>query len=212
MASPWTTGKFYMRRSILSRRGSFISKLTVWSGAVAIVGVLSVMSFSSRSIASSTAPIPACTTPELVVWLNTSGSGAAGSTYYSINFTNVSAHSCTLRGYPGVSAISQAGIQFGSAAARNAAHAVATVTLSSARSARGLENSTTRNTATVILQVTVADNFPISACSVITATGLRVYPPGQKESTVIPYPFVACAKSGPRFLHVEALQRFVVSR
>ncbi|HEY5265665.1 MAG TPA: DUF4232 domain-containing protein [Acidimicrobiales bacterium] len=201
-----------MRHHNLLHGRSFIAKWASWTGAVALVGVLTVMGFSSGSIASSTTKIPACTTTNLVVWLNTSGSGAAGSTYYRINFTNISAHSCTLTGYPGVSAISQAGIQLGDAASRDAAHAVSTVTLTSARSALGLENSTSRNTATAILQVTVAENFPISACSAITAAGLRVYPPGQKVSTVIPYPFVACLKKGPLFLHVEALQRYVVTR
>jgi len=201
-----------MRRHNLLHGRSFISKWAGWSGAVALVGVLTVMGLSSGPVASSTTKVPECTTTNLVVWLNTSGSGAAGSTYYSINFTNISAHSCRITGYPGVSAITQAGIQLGSAASRDAAHPVSMITLTSARSARGLETSASHNTATAILQLTVAENFPISACSAITAAGLRVYPPGQKESTVIPYPFVACFKSGPQYLHVEALQRYVATQ
>jgi hypothetical protein len=115
-------------------------------------------------------------------------------------------------GYPGVSAITQAGIQLGSSAGRESGHAVTRITLTSARSAKGFETSTSRNTATVVLQITVAENFPASVCSPITASGLRVYPPGQKESTVVPFPFVACAKVGPQFIHVESVQRYVATQ
>jgi predicted extracellular nuclease len=201
-----------MHRHTLLYRRSFISKLISWTGALALIGALSVSSFSTVSVSASATTVPLCTTNNLVVWLNTSGSGAAGSSYYSLNFTNLSAHTCTLQGYPGVSGVSQTGIQLGSSAQRDAAHVAATITLTSARSARGLEDSTSHNTATAILQITDAENFPTSACSVITGAGLRVYPPGQKESTVIPYPFVACAKSGPLYLHVEALQRYVATQ
>jgi hypothetical protein len=126
-----------------------------------------------------------------------------------LNFTNLSAHACTLHGYPGISGVTQAGIQLGSAAGRNPAHAPALVTLTSAKSANGFQDGIDHNTATVVLQITVADNFPTSACSPITAAGLRVYPPGQKESTVVPFPFVACANSASVYLHTEAVQRYV---
>jgi hypothetical protein len=160
----------------------------------------------------SAAGVPTCATASLDVWLNTTGNGAAGSSYYSLNFTNLSAHACTLYGYPGVSGITQAGIQLGSAASRDAAHAPSVITLSSARTAKGFEDDTPGSTATVILQITVAENFPTATCAPITAAGLRVYPPGQKESTVVPFPFVACGKSGPRYLHVEAMQKYVTGQ
>jgi hypothetical protein len=35
-----------------------------------------------------------------------------------------------------------------------------------------------------------------------TAAGLRVYPPNQFASTVIPYPFPACAHTGPVWISV----------
>ena len=47
----------------------------------------------------------ACVGSELDVWLNTRGDGAAGSTFYALEFTNLSSHSCTLTGFPRVSAI-----------------------------------------------------------------------------------------------------------
>jgi hypothetical protein len=190
-------------------KGKFTTKFTAAAAVLVLVTGLFVWSVAARPTPSSAAAAPSCTTSDLDVWLNTNGNGAAGSSYYSLNLTNLSPHSCTLYGYPGVSAVTQVGIQLGSAAAFNPAHAASHVILTSARTARGFESSTSHNTATIILQITVAENFPQAVCSPITAAGLRVYPPGQKESTVVPYPFVACAKAGPRFLHVESVQRYV---
>ncbi len=201
-----------MRQPSLVHPTEFATKVSAIVGVFILVGGLFVWSVAGHATPSAAAPAPACTTANLDVWLNTMGSGAAGSSYYKLNMTNLSAHSCTLYGYPGVSAITQTGIQLGSSAGRDAEHAPAHITLTSARTAQGFENSTAHNTATVILQITVAENFPSATCSYITAAGLRVYPPNQKESTVVPYPFVACAKSGPVFLHVEAIQRFVAGQ
>jgi hypothetical protein len=179
--------------------------------ALLLVGATFVWGFAARPLASSATTAPACTTANLDVWLNTMANDTAGSAYYNLNLTNLSAGTCRLYGYPGVSAITQAGIQLGSAAARNDAHPVAVITLTSARNAAGLQASTSQNTATVVLQITDVGNFPSASCVPITAAGLRVYPPNQKESTVVPFPFVACAKPGPRFLHVESVERYVNS-
>jgi hypothetical protein len=192
--------------------GKFPAKIVAATGVLVLVASLFAWSVAAKPTVSSAAVAPACTTANLDVWLNTTGNGAAGSSYYNLNLTNLSAHSCTLFGYPGVSAITQAGIQLGSSAGRNAEHASTRITLVSARTAKGFETSTSRNTATVILQIAVAENFPASDCAPITAAGLRVYPPGQKESTVVPFPFVGCRKAGPQFLHVEAVQRYVASQ
>jgi hypothetical protein len=198
-----------LRRHTENIRGTFLAKTSALVGAFALVaGVMVVGLSSGPSIASGAAVAPLCTTANLDVWLNTTGNGAAGSSYYSLNFTNLSAHTCTLYGYPGVSGVTQAGIQLGSSASRDATHAATVITLTSARTARAFEGSTSHNTATVILQITEAENFPTAMCRPITAAGLRVYPPGQKESTVVPFPFVACATSGPRYLHVESVQKF----
>ncbi len=201
-----------MRHHTFLLQGKFTTKIVALSGALLLIAGLFVWSVAAKPTLSSAAVAPACTTANLDVWLNTAGNGAAGSSYYNLNLTNLSSHSCTLIGYPGVSAITQAGIQLGSAAGRDAQHASTRVTLVSARTAKGFESSTTRNTATVILQITVAENFPTARCSPITASGLRVYPPSQKESTVVPFPFVACAKAGPQFLRVEAVQHYIATQ
>jgi hypothetical protein len=70
-------------------------------------------SSSTHTPAATSAPVqtsapnshPECTTAALEVWLGIGvGGGAMGSTYYPMEFTNVSAHACNLTGYPGVSA------------------------------------------------------------------------------------------------------------
>jgi Domain of unknown function (DUF4232) len=59
------------------------------------------------------ASTPRCTTSGLVVWLNTQGDGAAGSTYYKLQLTNLSGNACTVQGFPGVSAVGLADGQVG---------------------------------------------------------------------------------------------------
>ncbi len=194
---------------IRSRRSTKVLSL---ASALVLLAGLVVVGLPGAQVLAASASTPPCTTANLDVWLNTQGNGAAGSSYYSLNFTNLSSHSCTLYGYPGVSGVTQAGIQLGSAASRDGEHAATLITLTSARSATAFNQSTSRSTATVVLQITVAENFPSSSCSPVTAAGLRVYPPGQKESTVVPFPFVACGKSGPRYLHVEAVQKYVTGQ
>lgn len=128
--------------------------------------------------------LPRCATGGLDVWLNTNGNGAAGSTYYELELTNLSKGTCSLRGYPGVSAVNLSGRQLGSPAAREAAKSVGAVTLAPSQ------------TATVQLRIVDAGNFPSSSCHEVTAAGLRVYPPGQTTSRIVPYPFQACSRTG----------------
>jgi hypothetical protein len=199
-----------VRSLSLHHRGGLLGRVVGWTGTFTLIAGLFVWGLPAGPTASFAATTRPCTTSNLVIWLNTVGSGAAGSSYYNLNFTNLSAHSCTLKGYPGVSGVSLANDQVGSSAARDNAVAPAVITLTSARTARGLESASTRNTATVILQITEVENYPISMCSQISAAGLRVYPPGQSASKVIAFPFAACAKGGPRYLHVEAVQKDVV--
>ena len=180
--------------------------------SLAIVTLLSITLITSNaSLAGAAAGVPRCTTGDLVVWLDTMGNGAAGSSYYNLEFTNVSAHACSVSGYPGVSAVNVAGTQIGSAAGHDAEHPATLITLSSAVATGGLGGFMSNNTATVILQITDAGNYSNSTCGRVVSAGLRVYPPDQTASKMIPYPFVTCAKRGPLILHVEPIQKGVVT-
>jgi hypothetical protein len=190
-----------------------LREFTTWiTAALAVATIFSTSVLTGGStVAAATTGAPRCTTGELVVWLNTTGNGAAGSSYYNLEFTNLSAHSCSLSGFPGVSAISVAGQQIGSAAGHNPEHPATLITLSSGSANAGFDGFQTGNTATVILQITDAGNYPNSSCGRVAAAGLRVYPPNQTASKVIPYPLVTCSHHGPLILHVESVQKGVIS-
>jgi hypothetical protein len=139
---------------------------------------------------------PSCASSRLVVWLDTNGDAAAGSTYYHLEFTNLSSHRCTLLGYPGVSAVNPAGRRIGSPAARNAQTPVRAVSLAPGGSA------------SAVLQVADTGVFPKASCRAVTAAGLRVFPPNQTRSRLVPYPFRACSHPGTAYLHVAAVGKF----
>lgn len=189
-------------------RGRRASHILGWFATAALVAGFAVWAGPLGSNLSGAAT-PACTSAQLVIWINTTGNGAAGSSYYNVNLTNLGPGSCTLEGYPGVSAVSLSNQQVGSAAGRDSATHAQLVTLTSAKSARGLETSTTSNTATAILQITEVENFPTPICHQIAAAGLRFFPPGDRSSKIIPFPVAACAKAGPEYLHVQAVEKYV---
>src|ERR1700692_2010688 len=83
-----------------------------------------------------------CSSSGLSVWLYTPpGNGALGSRYFYVEFTNLSGHTCTLHGAPGVSAVSLSGRQVGAAAARNLQHLPAQVLANGATAAALLEHN-----------------------------------------------------------------------
>jgi Domain of unknown function (DUF4232) len=144
--------------------------------------------------ASASTSVPRCGTSRLVVWLDTRGGGAAGSTYYMLKLTNFSGHTCSLVGYPGVSGVGIGGRQLGSAASRDNVRAVHKVTL--------------RNhaTATATLRIVDVANYPNSRCRRVIGAGLRVYPPNLRVAKVVPFPFPACSRKGTIYLSVEAVR------
>jgi hypothetical protein len=185
---------------------------TIVGATLAVATGLSTTVLSSgTAIVGAATTVPRCTTAQLVVWLDTTGSGAAGSSYYNLEFTNLSSHACSLIGYPGVSAISVAGQQLGSAASHDPEHPAALITLTSGSANAGLDGFQTGNTATVVLVITDAGNYSNSACRRVVAAGLRVYPPNQTASKLVSFPFVACSHHGPLVLHVESVQTGVTT-
>jgi Protein of unknown function (DUF4232) len=133
---------------------------------------------------------PRCGTAALTAWLGIPGDGFAGGVAYQLELSNTSNHTCSLYGFPGVSALAPGGHQLGRAANRSHAEPNRLVTLG-----RGA-------TAHAELQIADVTAFPSSSCGKTTAVALRVYPPGATRSLGIPLTFQACGKSGPVYLHV----------
>jgi uncharacterized protein DUF4232 len=146
------------------------------------------------TIALAAAAPPPCATSGLVIWLDTQGNGTAGSIYYNLEFTNQSGHTCTLRGYPGVSAVDLSGHQLGSAASRNTVRSPHLVTLANGK------------TAVAVLRIVDVGVFSSSLCHRTPAAGLRVFPPNRLAAKNVPFPFAACSRRGTTYLSVEAVR------
>jgi hypothetical protein len=112
--------------------------------------------------------LSACTTPALRATVGASDGAAAGSSYYPVQFENISSATCNLYGYPGVSFVTGAGgSQIGLSATENPVHPRQFIDLAPGQ------------TAHAELQVTDAQNYTPADCGVVTATWLRIYPPNQ---------------------------------
>jgi hypothetical protein len=136
-----------------------------------------------------------CTVAQLKGGVAAGSGGAAGSTYIHLTFTNTSAKSCRLQGWPGVSFVGDGnGTQIGAAATfdRTAPHP--TLTLAP------------HAVAVAPLKITRATNYDNATCSPLAADGFRVYPPGSKASLYIKAPgYTACKATSVDLLNVQAL-------
>jgi Protein of unknown function (DUF4232) len=163
--------------------------------AAALAPAAALAATSSPAAPQATASAPRCATSGLVVWLNVPpGNGYAGGAGYDLEFTNQSGHACTLRGHPGVSAVSLSGHQFGRPAGW-APPGITTVTL--ANGATATARLIVEDTANFGSQCFSRAPRPGRPGILPTAAGLRVYPPNQTAAKVIPYPLQACAHNGP---------------
>jgi hypothetical protein len=156
------------------------------SVAVVVCCVAALVMTAANSAGASTpgaaaASAPRCTTAHLEMWLGLGlGGGTAGSTFYPLELSNVGHSACTLNGFPGVSAVGSGGGQLGPAASRNGQHH-GTVTLAPGATAHAI--------------LRVVDAGAVCA-SPVTASGLKVFPPGARRSESIPFSFSACAHRG----------------
>jgi Protein of unknown function (DUF4232) len=153
-----------------------------------------------------------CATSGLKAWLGLGTTGVAPvkhprdhlqateGTYYTLEFTNISARACSLYGYPEVSAYAGsqlAGTQIGSAAIRDTSIRPQPVVLAPGATAHS------------VLRVTGTGRFQPAVCAQVTALELRVMLPGQgvrARPTFVPIRLSACSKRGPEFLSVQAIQ------
>ena len=146
---------------------------------------------------STTSAVPglaACAGSSLRITVDASqANGAAGSDYYPLDFTNTSATTCQMYGFPGVSFVTSGdatGQQIGAAALRAGAFTKVTVRLAPG------------GTAHAWLKVAVAANYPAAKCNPVTAHWLRVYPPGSTVAGYVSDTFNACSYSSAPLLTV----------
>jgi hypothetical protein len=148
----------------------------------------------SRSAANTTAVASGsgrCLRSQLVAWLGIPRTGFSNEkNFYDLEISNISSSTCTLYGYPGVSAVNAKGKQLGNAAFRDGGFE-ALVTLAPG------------DTAHALLFIDYKGDVPASQCHPTVAYGLRVYAPGDYSSMVFPFSFPACAKRGVSYLDIS---------
>ena len=133
-----------------------------------------------------------CATSALKVSLGPAN-GTAGTTFYPLAFLNRGNTSCTLRGYPGVSAVTSSGKQIGNPASRIQSN-FGTVTL-----APGKQQ-------TASIGIVDTGNFSQGSCKPVTAAGLKVFPPNQSQSVTLSKKFSTCSSTATTSLRVGPIK------
>ncbi len=137
---------------------------------------------------------PGCATRDLSIKAGAS-QGAAGSLYQVLEFTNISNAECTLFGYPGVALAGGTPVtQVGAAATRSTAAAATLVTLQPGQ------------TASTLLRITQALNYPKSKCSPTPTTYLQIYPPNQTTPVYVAYSSTGCKSTSVNLLSIGVMK------
>lgn len=137
---------------------------------------------------------PMCTTEHLQISLGPS-EGAAGSVYRTVIFRNTGSVTCHLGGFPGVSYVAGSDSHQVGAAAAMSGDRGADVQLAPG------------GTAGAAVQMVNVANYDAAACRPTAVDGVRVYPPGNTGSQVVPLQTTGCAGSPPgNQLTVQAMR------
>lgn len=163
------------------------------AAAVAAGTIATAACAASSSPAAHAAPvIPACAGTTIGAWIAVSqGSEASGTSYYPLEFTNIGGYTCSLSGYPVVSAISRAGVRLGSPAGRGLLTVAPRVVLAPGATAHTTLAYHGR------LVSTGGGCGPVEG-----AFELRVYLAGQQRATYAAFGFQACSHAGPVYLTI----------
>jgi hypothetical protein len=171
----------------LSRRGvaTAVAVLALGAGSVTVAAT-SASAAPASAIGPSVAAtpvvygyIPRCTAADLAVWVNAdSENGAAGTIYFHLDFTNVSAGTCHLYSYPGVSAANGAGKQLGPAAIRTPGVPATYVNIPAGGTAHSV--------------LGYVDAQLSRSCKPASATLLKVYPPDDQGVRDAFFPLPVC--------------------
>jgi hypothetical protein len=171
--------------------------------ALAAVAGLAISSAAYAATSSPAAPaaaaIPQCAAAfgqdgNVGAWVPANeGDGAAGTVYYPLEFTNISGHTCSLFGYPGVSAVSSTGQQLGRPAGWGSLSGARRVVLAPGA------------TAHTILAIHNVYSFTKRVCDPVHAVGLRIYLPDQRLATSVAFSFEACSRTGIVYMGVDPI-------
>lgn len=170
-----------------------VRRFTAAGTAVTALG-LALAAWASSSASAESAIIPRCAPGQLSVWVNAeSAVVAAGSIYYNLDFTNTSAVTCHLYGYPGVAATSSYGRRLGDTASRLPAVPASYVNIAPGA------------TAHAVLRY-IDGVATSSACKAVPAAFLSVIPPGDTGARDAFFSLPSCTATGQGYLQIERVQ------
>jgi hypothetical protein len=153
------------------------------AAAVLTVGAGS-LTWAASSASAGTGFIPRCAQAQLAVWVNADGAdGTAGTTYYHLEFTNIGRTTCHLNGFPGVSATNLAGHQLGVPAVRSSAVPAQFVNIPPGGTAHS-----------ILGYVDIQVGPP---CKPVTASYLKVFPPGDTSARHAFFALPVCTDKTP---------------
>lgn len=164
------------------------------ASALALGAGAAVWATSAAQAAPPPAIAPLCATSALSVWVDADQSnGAAGTIAYPLEFTNHGTRPCTLKGYPGVSAVNAGDRQLGDAADRDPLYKASLVTIPAG------------GTAHAVLFWHDAEVFT-SGCKPTAASLIKVYPPNSKTAQVGFFSLQACTAANHGYLSVSVIR------
>ncbi len=158
----------------LSRR--IVAGVSLAAAAILLpTAALASSAASSAASGSAAGPAGTCAATATRLWYAVPSEGAAGSSYWQIELSNVGHTTCTFFGYPGVSALDIHGHQVGLAATHSGGRVSATLPPG--------------GTAHFVLRVVDAG----AVCAhPVRAVLLRVFGPGQLHSNIVGFPSEQC--------------------
>ena len=184
-----------MRRILTRAAATGAAMLAALALGSYVLASASTSAGAPATLAKATATVPRCTAAALGIWVAASQSnGAAGTIYYPLQFTNISSHTCTLRGYPGVSALAQQGTQLGNPAAWGGIGSipVRTVTLTPGQTGHSV--------------LAYSDAQVGSTTQTAYAARLRIYPPNQSTPTYAFWSLKGITVTGRTYLRVSPVE------
>ena len=188
-----------------------MAAIAAFAGTAALAIILTRAPVSPGAALSSDVTGHVCPTSGLEAWLGLGptsaasggiGAHATAATYYALEFTNLSHRSCSLYGYPEVSAYADGRAtggqdgpdgQIGVTAIRDTSVPPKPVTLAPGA------------TAHAVLRVIVVSTPP-AACAQVTAEELRVTLPDQDRPSFVPVHIPVCSQKRHASLSVQAIQ------
>lgn len=186
-----------MRRTTVAAASALALAGGAAAWAASSASVAGAADAAHATVAAAAAPaalLPVCTSADLAVWVDYDAlSGAAGTWYFPLEFTNITGQTCRTWGWPGVSATNASGTQLGDAALRSTVYTPQWVNIPPGGTAHALFGYG-------------AAELSISGCKPQDAAVIKVYAPDQYAAGHGFFDLPSCSVGGHTYLTVSAIE------